>query len=171
MIKYNRISTSLGNMLAASSGQGLCWLSLPGDKEESFVAWAGRHFTGCRAIKGVDPIIKETEKQVNEYLSGSRKEFSLQLDLRGTVFQRRVWQALLQVPYGTTVSYRDIAIAINKPRAVRAVGQANNKNPIIIVVPCHRVIGSDGSLVGYGGGLDVKRALLRLEGSRDERKE
>jgi O-6-methylguanine DNA methyltransferase len=166
MIAYNRIKTQLGEILAASSDKGLCWLSLSAGGEEDFLGWIKKHFADCRIIQRDNQIIQDTEMQIKEYLAGARKEFSLPLDLRGTVFQRRVWHALLQIPYGTTVSYKDIAVAIDNPRAVRAVGQANNKNPVSIVVPCHRVIGSDGSLVGYGGGLEVKKALLKLEGSR-----
>ena len=103
--------------------------------------------------------------QLNEYFAGVRRDFDLRLDLEGTPFQQSVWQALLAIPYGETRSYGEIARAIGKPGAARAVGMANHNNPVSIVVPCHRVIGHDGSLVGYGGGLDVKTALLKLEGS------
>jgi len=101
--------------------------------------------------------------ELNEYFSGDRREFTMPLDLRGTAFQRACWQALLAIPYGETRSYADIARAIGHPRAFRAVGMSNNRNPIAIVVPCHRVIASGGSLCGYGGGLDIKRKLLDLE--------
>jgi methylated-DNA-[protein]-cysteine S-methyltransferase len=104
-------------------------------------------------------------KQVEEYFAGVRREFTLPLDLRGTEFQKRCWQALLEIPYGRTCTYADVARAVGKPRAFRAVGLANNRNPVAIIVPCHRVIGSDGSLTGYGGGLDVKQKLLSLEGA------
>jgi O-6-methylguanine DNA methyltransferase len=103
--------------------------------------------------------------QLNEYFAGRRREFDLRLDLRGTDFQRSVWRALLDIPYGETRSYGEVARAIGKPKAARAVGMANHENPVSIVVPCHRVIGHDGRLVGYGGGLDAKTALLKLEGS------
>jgi len=101
--------------------------------------------------------------ELNEYFSGDRREFTMPLDLRGTAFQRACWQALLAIPYGETRSYADIARAIGHPQAFRAVGMSNNRNPIAIVVPCHRVIASGGSLCGYGGGLDIKRKLLDLE--------
>lgn len=107
------------------------------------------------------PYIGELE----EYFSGRRREFTFPLDLRGTEFQLACWHALLAIPYGETRTYADIARAIGKPNAFRAVGMANNRNPIAIVVPCHRVIASDGTLCGYGGGLDVKRKLLELEGA------
>ncbi len=99
-----------------------------------------------------------------EYLEGKRIEFDLPLDLRGTPFQIAVWSALLEIPYGETRSYQQIANVIGRPRAVRAVGAANGANPVAIVVPCHRVIASDGTLHGYGGGLDLKARLLAMEG-------
>jgi methylated-DNA-[protein]-cysteine S-methyltransferase len=103
--------------------------------------------------------------ELNEYLAGERREFRFSLDLRGTEFQLACWRALLAIPYGETRSYADIARAVGKPNAFRAVGMANNRNPVAIVVPCHRVIASDGTLCGYGGGLGVKRKLLELEGA------
>ncbi len=102
--------------------------------------------------------------QLCEYFEGRRKCFELPLELHGTDFQMRVWRALLAIPYGETRSYKDIAQAVGCPKGFRAVGMANNKNPIAIVVPCHRVVGADGSLVGYATGLDMKRWLLELEG-------
>jgi O-6-methylguanine DNA methyltransferase len=104
--------------------------------------------------------------QLNEYFAGQRREFSIPLDLRGTDFQLKCWRALLDIPYGETRSYRDLARAIGHPNAFRAVGMSNNRNPVAIVVPCHRVIAADGSLCGYGGGLDIKRKLLDLECAR-----
>jgi methylated-DNA-[protein]-cysteine S-methyltransferase len=101
--------------------------------------------------------------QLREYFAGERRDFDLPIRLNGTAFQQRVWRALQAIPYGETCSYGDIARAIGKPGAARAVGMANHQNPISIIVPCHRVIGRDGSLVGYGGGLDVKARLLELE--------
>ena len=111
------------------------------------------------------PVIKEAFRQLSEYFSGNRKTFNLPLLLKGTDFQKQVWQALLKIPFGETRSYKQIAEAIGNPKAVRAVGMANNKNPLLIVVPCHRVIGANGKLVGYAVGLDKKEYLLRLEGS------
>ena len=102
-------------------------------------------------------------RELKEYFDGERREFSMALDLRGTPFQLACWQALLAIPYGETRSYADIARVIGHPNAFRAVGMANNRNPVAIVVPCHRVIASSGSLCGYGGGLDLKRKLLDLE--------
>lgn len=108
-------------------------------------------------------VIKETYRQLSEYLDGERELFDIPIKTQGTDFQEKVWNALKQIPYGETRSYKDIAIAIGKPKAMRAVGMANNRNPIMIVIPCHRVIGANGQLIGYGGGLDVKEKLLTLE--------
>lgn len=104
--------------------------------------------------------------ELDEYFSGRRRQFAFHLDLRGTLFQLQCWLALLEIPYGETRTYADVARAIGKPQAFRAVGLANNRNPLAIVVPCHRVIASDGTLCGYGGGLDLKQKLLVLEGAR-----
>jgi methylated-DNA-[protein]-cysteine S-methyltransferase len=113
------------------------------------------------SLRHMRPYVSELE----EYFAGKRREFTFPLDLRGTDFQQACWRALLAIPYGETRTYADIARAVGKPTAFRAVGMANNRNPIAIVVPCHRVIASDGTLCGYGGGLDVKRRLLELEGA------
>jgi methylated-DNA-[protein]-cysteine S-methyltransferase len=109
------------------------------------------------------PVIREAFLQLEAYFAGRLYEFSLPLAQQGTDFMQSVWKALLAIPYGKTVSYKDIALAIGNPKAMRAVGMANNKNPIPIFIPCHRVIGSNGKLVGYGGGLPIKEFLLNLE--------
>jgi O-6-methylguanine DNA methyltransferase len=105
------------------------------------------------------------EQQLGEYFAGQRREFSVALDLKGTTFQMKCWNALSQIPYGQTRTYAEIARAVDCPAGFRAVGMANHDNPIPIIIPCHRVIASDGGLGGYGGGLDIKRRLLRLEGA------
>lgn len=107
--------------------------------------------------------LAELERQIGEYFAGTRREFDLPLDPAGTDFQKKAWRQLTTIPFGTTISYAEQAAALGSPRAVRAVASANARNPIAIVVPCHRVIGKDGSLTGYSGGLDRKRALLDLE--------
>lgn len=118
---------------------------------------------GDGSARGAE-ILAETESQLAEYFEGEREAFSLPLHPQGTEFQRAVWSALEGIPYGETISYRELADRIGRPKAVRAVGAANGKNPISIIVPCHRVIGADGSLTGYGGGLPAKQTLLALEG-------
>lgn len=109
------------------------------------------------------PLIKEAFKQIHEYVAGKRQMFDLPLLLEGTPFQIKVWQALLKIPYGKTCSYQQIAKTVGSPKAYRAVGMANNRNRIMIVIPCHRVIGADGKLVGYAGGIEMKKALLEIE--------
>jgi methylated-DNA-[protein]-cysteine S-methyltransferase len=109
------------------------------------------------------PVLRETARQLREYFAGKRREFELPLEFRGTEFQRRAWSALLTIPYGETRTYRQMAEHIGNPTAVRAVGAANGRNPISIIAPCHRVIGMNGDLTGFGGGLDAKAHLLALE--------
>ncbi len=115
-----------------------------------------------------DPVLEACARQLRDYFAGTRDHFQLPLEPRGTDFQRAVWAALSAIPHGELRSYRDIAMAIDRPTAVRAVGAANGRNPLPVVVPCHRVIGSDGSLTGFAGGLGIKRQLLELEGSLGE---
>jgi len=109
------------------------------------------------------PLIKTAAAQLGEYFKGKRKQFDLPLLLRGTDFQKAVWNALLDIPFGETRNYRQVAEAAGNPKACRAAGMANNRNPVVIIVPCHRVIGADGSLTGYGGGIELKSYLLNLE--------
>ncbi len=109
------------------------------------------------------PLVRKASRQIEEYLRGKRKEFQLPLAAEGTAFQKAAWGALLTIPYGETRSYKEMAEQVGNPKACRAIGMANNRNPISIVVPCHRVIGANGKLVGYGGGLHIKEWLLALE--------
>jgi methylated-DNA-[protein]-cysteine S-methyltransferase len=115
------------------------------------------------AEKPRHPLLSETERQLREYFAGTRRTFELPLEFRGTEFQRRAWSALLTIPYGETRTYRQMAEQIGNPTAVRAVGAANGRNPISIIAPCHRVIGMNGDLTGFGGGLEAKAQLLSLE--------
>ena len=108
-------------------------------------------------------LTKKAIHQLTEYFSGTRKSFDLPLEMNGTEFQKKVWNELCNIPYGETRSYKDIAEKIGNPKAVRAVGGANNKNKLMIIVPCHRVVGADGSLIGYAGGIDAKQSLIELE--------
>ena len=112
------------------------------------------------------PVLLETERQLADYFAGKRTNFSLKFDPVGTIFQKEVWEALSTIPFGETRSYADIARQIGRPKAVRAVGAANGRNPISIVVPCHRVIGANGRLTGFAGGLEIKAVLLKLESPR-----
>lgn len=109
------------------------------------------------------PVLDLAEQELAEYFSGKRKGFSLPLEFEGTPFLTQVWSALRHIPFGQTASYKEVATTVGSPRAARAVGAANNRNPLAIVIPCHRVVGADGALVGFGGGLEVKAQLLELE--------
>ena len=120
---------------------------------------------GADWCEGTHPLIDRARRQLDEYFTGKRTTFDLPLAPRGTDFQRMVWQALASIPYGRTISYAQLASRVGKPTAMRAVGAANGRNPLPIVLPCHRVIGADGSLTGFGGGLPTKRFLLELEGA------
>lgn len=135
-------------------------------------ALTGLHFAGEKYYPAIDaawqrqpraPLILRARKQLDEYFAGKRKDFDLAVEPAGTAFQRKVWRALQNIPYGVTANYGAVATRIGKPSASRAVGAANGRNPISIVIPCHRVIGADGDLTGYAGGMDRKAALLRLE--------
>lgn len=159
-----RTTTPLGTVRLAASPAGLCGLWFDGQRHlpaqlDGPQAWpeAPEH-----------PVLREAAAQLQQYLRGERAQFDLPLDLGGgTAFQQAVWQALLRIPTGQTTSYGTLGRQIGKPAAVRAVGAAVGRNPVSLVVPCHRVLGRDGSLTGYAGGLDRKQALLRLEGALD----
>jgi len=155
---YSRTQSPIGPLNFAVSGKGL--VALEFDRGQ-FPAAHKPDIAWQESIEKTKPFIYE----LNEYFAGQRRDFGFRLDLRGTPFQLQCWRALLDIPYGETRTYADIARTVGKPRAFRAVGMANNRNPIAIVVPCHRVIASDGTLCGYGGGLDLKRRLLELEGA------
>lgn len=150
MSYFLKVKSPLGTLLLTCSEEGLTSLHMGGGKPP-----AG-------ATEG-HPTLDKARKQLDEYFSGKRRDFDLPLAAAGTAFQRKVWKALCTIPFAKTVSYGDIARKVGKPRASRAVGGANNCNPIGIIVPCHRVIGANGALVGYGGGLDRKRWLLEHE--------
>ncbi len=117
-------------------------------------------------LNPVEKVLAQVSEQLEEYFAGKRQQFELNIDFAGTAFQKKVWQALSKIPFGQTVSYRDIAQKIKNPKAVRAVGSANGKNPFCIIIPCHRVIAANGTLGGYSGGLAIKRKLLKLEGGQ-----
>jgi methylated-DNA-[protein]-cysteine S-methyltransferase len=152
----------LGRIYVAASEQGLCHLSLPAHPVESFFEKILADFQPNFFTQNPVPF-QALYRQLDYYLSGQVIHFEVALDLQGTPFQLLTWEALRAIPYGKTCSYGQIARAIGRPKASRAIGQANHNNPIPIVVPCHRVIGSRGDLVGYGSGLPLKEKLLALE--------
>lgn len=122
-------------------------------------------FNGRQNVSSKEPEVINIFSQIKEYFNRQRKEFDLRLDILGTDFQKKVWEELLKIPYGETITYNQLSINLGNKKLIRAAASANGANPLPIIIPCHRVIGSDGSLVGYGGGLDVKQKLLELEGS------
>ena len=133
------------------------------EKDEKIIGLVFSDYKKENEIEKETDAIRKTYLQLKEYLSGKRKNFDIEIEMIGTEFQKKVWKELLNIPYGETRSYKDIAIAIGNEKACRAVGNANNKNPIAIIVPCHRVVGSDGSMTGYAGGLNIKEKLLKIE--------
>jgi methylated-DNA-[protein]-cysteine S-methyltransferase len=127
---------------------------------------SGVAFAASAGARSADPLFLEAEAQLDAYFAGELRRFELPLAPRGTEFQRSVWQALLEIPYGSTSTYSELAAVIGRPKACRAVGAANGSNPLAVIVPCHRVIGAAGALTGYGGGLERKRLLLALEAGK-----
>jgi len=150
-----KIDSPLGSLYLVASANGLLEVS----RQKSTAPMAA-------SLEGSAPeirILAQAERELTEYFAGKRHQFDIPLDVRGTPFQQQVWRALQKIPYGLTCSYKDIAARIKNPNAVRAVGGANGKNPLCIVIPCHRVISADGGIGGYSSGLAMKRKLLALE--------
>ncbi len=160
---FKEVKTPIGEMVFGSSENGLCLLDFKYRKSFPSILKRIKEFFGDDITYGTSSIIELTEKELQAYFRGDLKQFSIPLDLRGSEFQLQVWKALLQIKYGRTVSYLDIANKMKRPKAVRAIANANGQNGIAIIIPCHRVIGSDGSLTGYGGGVPIKKKLLSLE--------
>jgi methylated-DNA-[protein]-cysteine S-methyltransferase len=160
MIAYAVIESPVGRLLLAGDDDGLRMLESERPRHSQLfgAVWRAEE----------TPLLRETRRQLGAYFAGRLRSFELPLAARGTAFQQRVWHALRDVPYGATCSYADIARRLGAERGARSVGAANGRNPIAIIVPCHRVIGADGSLTGYGGGLAMKRFLLQLEGALHE---
>lgn len=167
VLYWSSVSSPRGLIVVMATEQGVCWTGTPGTPVDEGLAWLKRRMQIDRVIEGeeIAPLQRAMD-ELRRYLAGDRVQFTCRLDLHGTAFQVMVWEELFLVPYGETRTYREIAYAIGRPKAVRAVGAANGANPVAIIVPCHRVIGSDGTLTGYGGGLPTKAWLLSLEGIR-----
>jgi methylated-DNA-[protein]-cysteine S-methyltransferase len=146
----------------AATERGMCFVGSLNKPYEEVVQWAEKNYPGSPLVEDAEQLQPYVE-QLTEYLEGKRTDFTISSDFKGTEFQVAVWNALCEIPYGETRTYSDIATMINKPAAVRAVGAAIGKNPVMITVPCHRVIGKNGSLTGFRGGLEMKRQLLELE--------
>jgi O-6-methylguanine DNA methyltransferase len=162
---WSSVSSPQGLIVVMATEQGVCWTGTPGTPVDEGFAWLRRKMQLEQVIEGeaIAPL-QQAMDELRRYVMGERVQFSCSLDLHGTAFQVEVWEELFRIPYGETRTYAEIARAIGRPAAVRAVGAANGANPVAIIVPCHRVIGSDGTLTGYGGGLPTKAWLLSLEG-------
>ncbi len=156
------LETPLGTAQLFSTARGLFMLELPGEIRDFGGAWLRRYARGAQFIEDATAL-PEARAQLTEYFAGKRQVFDLAIDWRGTPFQRAVWEAVCAVPYGETSTYGEIALLIGRPNAARAVGAANGANPLAPIVPCHRLVGSDGSLRGYGAGLNTKQWLIDLE--------
>jgi len=166
ILSRETIATPMGDMLALASDEGLCALEFTGPRKRltRLEARLGRHFPPHDIVDRATPVIARTRRWLDAYFSGASAAIGdLPLDMRGAAFEKRVWEALTRIPPGETTSYGAIAKSLGRAGASRAVGAANGANPIAIIVPCHRVIGSSGSLTGYGGGLDRKTWLLNHE--------
>jgi O-6-methylguanine DNA methyltransferase len=157
------VDTPIGEMIAGATDTHLVLLEFAHRRRLDEQLARLSRTTGLVLERGDSRIVRELRHELDEYFRGKRKEFSIPIDARGTQFQMRVWSELRRIPNGTTTSYGRLAISVGQPSAVRAVARANGDNPISILIPCHRVIGSDGSLTGYGGGLWRKKKLLDLE--------
>jgi O-6-methylguanine DNA methyltransferase len=160
------LDTPYGKMVAMASKKGLAVLEfVKPNRQEMLTKQLNKWFPGFEIVDNDDDFIKKTKEWLNSYFSGQfDRLITPPLDMRGTEFELKVWQALQEIPLGQTISYQQLAARVGNPKGARAVGSANRRNPVSIIVPCHRVIGQNGLLVGYGGGLDVKQALIAHEG-------
>lgn len=157
ILYYKTISSPVGSLRLIASDKGLCAILFHGGRNSKVV------YEGAIEQSDDHPILKKAEKQLAQYFAGKRKDFDLPLDIKGTIFQLKAWRELQKIPYGKTISYGEQARRVGDVNKARAVGMANGRNPICIVVPCHRVIGASGALTGFGGGLKTKEFLLKLE--------
>jgi len=160
-VYYYPFNTELGRMWIAFTNKGLVKVSFPSESKDSLIKWFNRYFKDIVEYKEKEEIYSQ---EISRYLDGSIRSFNLPIDLHGTEFQKKVWNQLLEIPYGEVRTYKDIAIGVGSNKGFRAVGGANNRNPIPIVIPCHRVVGNNGDMVGFGGEIHNKVKLLRLEG-------
>ena len=160
---FTCLATPLGEMVAVATDQALCLLEFTDRSMLATQLDQLRRKRGTEPAESSNAVLEQAQLELDEYFGGTRRTFAVRLEPAGTEFQRRAWQLLATIPYGTTRSYAEQAVALGQPTATRAVARANGDNPIAIIVPCHRVIGADGNLTGYGGGLWRKRWLLDHE--------
>ncbi len=163
-IYWTSFDSKIGTIYVASSDRGVCKISIPAQGKKDFLAWIQRHCNGLELLE-VSSRNRQIIDELNRYFDRKLAKFHSHLDLMGTEFQKEVWNQLKKIRYGTTISYKELAKRVGIPGAYQTVGRANGANPLPIVIPCHRVIGSNDSLVGYGAGIKTKEFLLRLEGA------
>lgn len=166
-IKILRFTLPIGNIILGSFGEKLCLCDWDIEKRRGFIDSRLCRRLKSKFVEGDSEIICKTIDQLHEYFAGQRQDFSIPVIFSGSEFQCRVWRELMKIPYGTAITYAQLACRIGNPKAVRAVASASANNPISIIVPCHRVIGSNGKLTGYAGGIPAKQALLNLESSAE----
>jgi methylated-DNA-[protein]-cysteine S-methyltransferase len=162
IIYWTLMVNDIWNLYVAATSKGLCYVGSPNKPFEELSMWVKKRFPNSELVQN-DEKLRPYVTEINEYLQGNRKSFTEPYDFHGTPFQLAVWEALCEIPYGHTKSYSDIAESIQKPAAVRAVGSAIGANPVLISVPCHRVIGKNGKLTGFRGGMGMKTKLLQIE--------
>ena len=167
---FKEAKTPIGFMIFGSTEKGLCLLDFKFRKSFPRILKRITEYYGSSVTYGTSQFIELAENELENYLHGDLKIFTIHLDIRGSPFQLKVWNELLQVKYGKTASYLEIAKKIGRPKAVRAIANANGQNSIAIIIPCHRIIGSDGSLTGYGGGIKIKKKLLHLESENSSKR-
>lgn len=161
-IEWSILEHGEWQLYVAKTAKGLCYIGSPGNTFDEFIAYFSKRHPSAVLIENHDALTPYIE-ELMDYFNGHKQTFSLPIDVKGTPFQEEIWQALQSIPYGKTVSYSEIAELINRPTAARAVGSAIGANPLLILVPCHRVIGKNGTISGYRGGMELKRFLLDLE--------
>jgi methylated-DNA-[protein]-cysteine S-methyltransferase len=166
---WSSVSCPQGMIIVMATERGVCWTGTPGTPIDEGFGWLRRKMQFDQVIEGEEIApLQQAMDELRRYLAGEHVQFTCPLDLHGTPFQVEVWEELYRIPYGETRTYAEIACSIGRPAAVRAVGAANGANPVATIVPCHRVMGSNGNLTGYGGGLPTKAWLLALEGVKNK---
>ena len=164
MVYCTSFDSKIGLIYIASTDKGVCKISVPRQTKKDFFRWLRENFDDSEVVDNKSRN-KEVMDQLNRYFNGKLAKFTCAVDMRGTPFQLRVWKGLLKISYGTTISYKQLAKRLGTSRGFQAIGRANAANPVPIIVPCHRVLGTDGTLIGYASGVKTKEFLLKLEGS------
>jgi methylated-DNA-[protein]-cysteine S-methyltransferase len=164
MVYCTSFDSKIGLIYIASTDKGVCKISVPRQTKKDFFRWLRDNFDDSEVVDNKSRN-KEVMDQLNRYFNGKLAKFTVALDMRGTPFQLRVWKELQKISYGTTISYKQLAKRLGTSRGFQAIGRANAANPVPIIVPCHRVLGTDGTLIGYASGVKTKEFLLKLEGS------